>query len=448
MEEADFNKEDFLQKVYPILADGYPAHSGQLKLHNSPARFRTLACGARWGKTTAAAAEIMAAMASDPDIYWCVGPIYRTSNVIFKKILWGWMQFRPKLVEKYSESEKYLRLKTGAECYGMSADNPASLLSVGVKGMAIDEPAIMKVEIWQEFLQSRLNDKRGWALFTSTPKGKGWYWELYKKGKNQKENPDYFSMDGPVWDNPRVSKEWMLEQRKHYTERYWNQEVLGMFISDSGSIFRDIRNVARMHGTWNEETGVCEEPRPGEIYSGGADLAKSIDFTVISVLDTRGHLVYWRRLPHDIPYPTQRSIILGVSQKYNNCTFYVDSSGPGDPVMDDFKQANAPVVGIKTAQEKIPLIDSLAVGFENMEVSYPDIPILINELEIFDMEKSPTGHISYKAPDGFHDDAVISLALAWRGIRGGSRMVTLGGIDDLQNRPRQEENVLGWSPRF
>lgn len=131
MDEEYFDKEDFLQKVYPILADGYPAHQGQLKLHNSPARFRTLACGARWGKTTAAAAEIMAAMASEPDIYWCVGPIYRTSNVIFKKILWGWMQFRPKLVEKYSESEKYLRLISGAECYGMSADNPASLLSVG-----------------------------------------------------------------------------------------------------------------------------------------------------------------------------------------------------------------------------------------------------------------------------------------------------------------------------
>ena len=48
---------------------------------------------------------------------------------------------------------------------------------------------------------------------------------------------------------------------------------------------------------------------------------------------------------------------------------------------------------------------------ENGEITYPEIPWLINELKIFGYENK-NGKIVYEAPQGYHDDCVIALALA------------------------------------
>jgi len=37
---------------------------------------------------------------------------------------------------------------------------------------------------------------------------------------------------------------------------------------------------------------------------------------------------------------------------------------------------------------------------------------MIRELENYEYEISETGVVKYSAPDGFHDDCVVSLALA------------------------------------
>ena len=61
-----------------------------------------------------------------------------------------------------------------------------------------------------------------------------------------------------------------------------------------------------------------------------------------------------------------------------------------------------------------------------MTISFPDIPELINELSTFTFEQTDGGLIKYSAPDGMHDDIVISLALAnWAcgRSRGGLHMI-------------------------
>jgi len=53
--------------------------------------------------------------------------------------------------------------------------------------------------------------------------------------------------------------------------------------------------------------------------------------------------------------------------------------------------------------------------------------VLINELQSYEMERLPSGLMSYGAPDGLHDDCVMSLALAWHGVNHGSRSLLLFG---------------------
>lgn len=62
-----------------IFADlGYVPHAGQLEVHRSKALRRVLACGVRWGKSTCAAMEAIAAALEprEASLGWFVGPTY------------------------------------------------------------------------------------------------------------------------------------------------------------------------------------------------------------------------------------------------------------------------------------------------------------------------------------------------------------------------------------
>jgi len=379
---------------------GYIPHRKQLQLHSTDKRYRILACGARWGKSLCASKEAMFAMLYPESLGWVVAPTYDLSNVIFRLVLLGWFRARPDMIENYSETRQHIKLINGAECYGKSADNVASLLGRGLDWIIFDECALAKSEVWQEFLQARLIERKGWALFTSTPKGKNYYYDMYKIG--QQGHKDYFSISGATWDNPIVDKNELLSMRKNWSERAWRQEVLGEFIDSGGIVFRNIRD---------QTQGYLEPPNPEEIYSVGIDLAKHTDYTVITVMDSNAHVVEWKRLEQNMNWNLQKLRIEEISRRYHNAVCYVDSSGIGDPIVDDLIDMKLQVVGVPTAQKKTQLIDNLVVGFENHSVTFPDLPILINELEIFEHDKTITGRDKYNAPPGYHDDCFVKGTL-------------------------------------
>ena len=75
-----------------------------------------------------------------------------------------------------------------SEVRGKTADNPVSLLGEGLDWLIVDEAARMKPMIWESHLSQRLIDKRGWALLISTPRGKGWFFDLFRRGQRDSED--------------------------------------------------------------------------------------------------------------------------------------------------------------------------------------------------------------------------------------------------------------------
>src|SRR6266850_3352865 len=68
---------------------GYEPHPGQLEVHRSAKKRRVLACGVRWGKSWAAAAEGLAA-AMEPrerSIGWVVAPTLDLAERVFNQIV-------------------------------------------------------------------------------------------------------------------------------------------------------------------------------------------------------------------------------------------------------------------------------------------------------------------------------------------------------------------------
>ena len=42
---------------------------------------------------------------------------------------------------------------------------------------------------------------------------------------------------------------------------------------------------------------------------------------------------------------------------------------------------------------------------------------MIDELSIFEYDVTRSGNVTYNAPEGFHDDIVMALCLAWSGVK-------------------------------
>src|SRR5262245_10578336 len=194
-----FNKEAFFRDL------SYEPHPGQEEIHASAASRRIVACGVRWGKTLCAAMEGLAAAMEPKDrsMGWVVAPTYDLADKVYREIvLIAASHLRHRIVT-LKENERKLVLSNMAggqsEIRAKSADNPISLLGEGLDWVIVDEAARLKAQIWEGHLSQRLIDKKGWALMISTPRGKGWFFDLYRRGQGQ--DPSYESWNYPSRSN-------------------------------------------------------------------------------------------------------------------------------------------------------------------------------------------------------------------------------------------------------
>src|SRR6185436_1317200 len=66
-----------------------------------------------------------------------------------------------------------------------------------------------------------------------------------------------------------------------------------------------------------------------------------------------------------------------------------------------------------TNASKAEIIQGLALAFERRDIRILHDPILIGELQAFRFERTDAGNLRYGAPEGFHDDCCMSLAINW-----------------------------------
>lgn len=379
----------------------YTPHPAQWTFHNDPARFRILSCGRRWGKTVAGANEyIRMRTRSPPDtVGYCVAPTYSHSQKQWKEIK---RYCPPELIIRENLSMHKLTLIGNRDIYFKSADSPDSMRGDAVYDAWWDEPAQVKRERWELEFRPSIMDTHGRVIFTGTPAGKNWYFELWTRGQDTAQS-DYKSWAFSSYTNPYLDTKEVDEFKRDMPELAFRQEILAEFLDDVGSVFRNIRSCIG---------GTLEEPRPHQRYVAGCDLAKHQDFTVIMVLNEKGHVVHFDRFSQ-LDWVFQSKRIIDICKRYNNARLLLDSSGVGDPIYDNLRRSGLPVEGYKfTNASKKDLIENLSIAIENKTISYPDIPVLISELGLYGYKISPAGVTTYNAPDGYHDDTVIALALA------------------------------------
>jgi hypothetical protein len=389
---------------------GYQPHPGQLAIHLSPAPRRVVACGVRWGKTWCAAMEGLAAamQPAERSIGWVVAPTYDLCERVFSQVvLVVASHLRHRIVSLKEHDRRLVIRNMGgglSEIRGKSADNPVSLLGEGLDWCIVDEAARLKPSIWESHLSQRLIDKKGWALLISTPKGKGWFFDMYQRGQGR--DLDYQSWNCPSWANPLLDGVAIEQERGRLPERVFRQEFGGEFLEGSGAVFRNVREVS---------TGCWQEPKAGEVYFAGLDLARVEDFTVLVIMNRRREIVFVDRF-HRLDWAIQVNRIKAAADRYNRASILVDSTGAGEPVFESMRASGCRVAPYAfTHKSKTDLVNNLALMFEQRDLALPQPelwPDGIDELESFEFSVTETGSVKTGAPSGMHDDCVVALALA------------------------------------
>lgn len=385
---------------------------------------------------------IIRALMKADQVIWIVSPKYAQTTILWRML----KKYLPKnYVSTIKEGELVIELLNGSTIWAKSADNPDALVGEGLDLLIMDEAARVKPDAWEVALQPALSDKQGSAIFISTPKGKNWFYNLYLMGTNESQYPEYKSFNYPSYCNTTIegfAEE--IERRKETTpELIFRQEYMAEFIEGGGEVFQDVRDIL---------ADCLREPVPGHNYVMGVDLAKHQDFTVITVADvSTGRIVYFERF-NKIDWGYQRDKIKHIFKTYNDAVAYIDSTGVGDPIVEDLQRMDVICSGYNfSVRSKYELIKNLMIMIKDKKVYIPRIQVIIDELSAYTFETLPSGIIRYGAPEGMHDDCVSSILLcAWGLSKNRTEVVGEMAIEevpetfDISQYGSDEERYINW----
>lgn len=329
--------------------------------------------------------------------FWWVAPVSAQALIAFRRMKRG---LDSRLYTK-NETERTITLFNGAVIHFKSADNPDSLYGEDVFGAVIDEASRAKEEAWHA-VRSTLTATRGRIRIIGNVKGrKNWFYMLCRRAEGGDPSMHYTKLtaydaiQGGILDADEVA-----DAKRQLPEQVFNELYLAIPSDDGGNPF-GLGHISR-----------CIKPLsnlPPKCW--GWDLAKSVDYTVGIALDENGDVC--RVVRFQKPWKeTKASIRVAVGNK----PALIDSTGVGDPVVEDLQRDGTDrprenYQGFKfTATSKQQLMEGLQTAIQQQEIGYPE-GVIVAELNEFEYVYTRTG-VKYSAPEGFHDDCVMALALA------------------------------------
>lgn len=354
--------------------------------------------------------------------------------------------FIPKLMKLSREGDKWhwrkqQKILTILDSYidFRSVDNPENIEGFGYDYAFLNEAGIILKDeyLWQNAIRPMLWDYKCHTVVVGTPKGKGVFHQLYERGldKNQTE---YAAMRFSSFDNPYLPRDTIMEDIKTMPQRVVSQEIYAEFLDDTGVVFRGVREIATLDPQHTPDVNF------NHMYVIGCDVAKLVDYTVISVFDRTDNNQVFQMKFNNLEWPAIQGRIQHVSRKYNNALVYLDSTGVGEPVYDQLSRMGVPVEAIHLTNElKKQIIEKLANWIELKYFRLLNDDDTINELNSFTYDISEkTGRVFYGAPVGFHDDIVIALALAVWGMQPVTRKVATEEMTVIQRDILQKTQGL------
>ena len=212
-----------------------PLHAGQQKVRDSEARWKILCAGRRFGKTRLGVQMCMEVALKGGRAWW-VAPTFSIARVGWRDIAASAKSFPREIEPTVSLANMQIDLANGGSIAVRSADNPQRLRGEGLDFLVMDEAAFVKPEVWQEVLRPTLTERKGSALFISTPIGRNnWFYDLWEVA-DEAENWERFQF--ATVDNPRIDPSEVEAARKEVGSIVFAQEYLAEFVDAGQGMLR------------------------------------------------------------------------------------------------------------------------------------------------------------------------------------------------------------------
>ncbi len=210
---------------------GYVPRAQFVGFHTRDQRWSIIVAHRRAGKTVACVMELLTralATSKAQGQYAYIAPFREQA----KTVAWAYLKHYAVYVVKnietdIRESDLSVRLFNGSTVRLFGADNPNALRGMYLDGVVMDEFADMKPSLWGEVIRPTLSDRKGWAVFIGTPKGRNAFYHLLY-GIDDKpgalKDPDWFTLVLKASETGILPESELADARKTMSENQYLQE--------------------------------------------------------------------------------------------------------------------------------------------------------------------------------------------------------------------------------
>jgi PBSX family phage terminase large subunit len=387
-----------------MLIEGPQLHEGQAAVIDliQAGKKYVVVCGSRQtGKSFLSQSIMLYWALNNPGVtILCAAPTYSQVKRPLEEISDGLQGSN--VIKSVNRSGFEIKFMNGSKILFRSVERPDNLRGLTCDYAVLDEFAYMPDSVWNAVIKPILLVKGKQVLFISTPRGKNLFYDLFQLGQNP-ENESYASVKMTYESNPFVDIKEIEEAKLTLPDHIFRAEYLAEFTDSGQTVFQKL-----------EECSVNAWPKAeGKRYA-GLDLGRANDYTVLTIMDEKGKVLeIYRENLRDWSYMIDA--VLQVVQKHD-ASLLVEVNGLGDVVYESLKKRWSKTQPFITSnRSKQDIIENLALDFNNQAITIPSKQLfapLTFELEIFTYTYSPKSRsIVYSAPNGQHDDTVMSLAI-------------------------------------
>jgi hypothetical protein len=332
-------------------------------------------------------------------IYW-VSPTDSQSQKVYKDIVNSIYESGIVKSKKMPKGDTEIQFRNGSKILFRSAQSEDNLRGQSVHYMILDEAAFIKRSTIETILLPMLSVRGKKCLFISTPKGKNYLYDYYLNGQSLSK---WKSLRFSTYDSPLANNEMIEMFKVTLPDKIFKQEVEAEFI-DSSSVFNNISDIMILDS--------LDEPQEGKEYWAGIDIGLINDASVLSIIDDNGNLVKYYRW-NGIDSPSLIENIKDINDKWKFTKIYIEDNNQGLVIFQSLEMFLPNLMRFNTNSKTKPEIINNLIHLFNMKcMNIIKDEYLRIELEAFIFKQNDNGNIKFLADSGFHDDCVMSLAIA------------------------------------
>lgn len=335
-----------------------------------------------------------------------ISPTFQLGRKVYKEIV---HLLEGKGIIKTSNSST-LTIETiyGSTLQFFSVESPTAIRGTTVTGVLICDEAAYYPDvlpngenIWGNVLMPITKARKPLTIFISTPCGKqGFFYDFYLRA--MKGEKGIKCMLRTIYDDSLATEEQIEEIRNSIPELAFNQEFLCRFLDSSLTFFTGFEECYNENLAYNNTKEWI-----------GIDLSGyGEDETILTKVDEEGNII-------------QHKITGTLDQKYikisrliddsNAVAVYIENNGLGMPMIEQIKKLSKKKNIIyeweTTNKSKEEIITDLAMDIANHDISYDDKE-LFSQFGTFICKITKTKKLTFGAKEGYHDDRIMSLAIA------------------------------------